>query len=96
MRVGIVASLLLSAAVINSASAQQQTDEVCSNATFPFIYRDANGNEVSGVQGSGGQCIFPSSACSSVGSEETNCCNPAPYKTGGNYMYSKHCELELD
>lgn len=89
MRVGIVASLLLSATVFNifnSASA----DEVCSNKTFPFIYQDINGNEVSGVQDQSGQCIFPSSACSSVaesGSGKTNCCRPAPYTTGYYYMF---------
>ena len=93
MRIGIVASLLLSA-TINNASAVLQTDEVCSNTTFPFIYFDVNGNEVSGEQDPSGQCVFPSSACSSTeqGSGTSNCCKPARYTTGGNYMFSKYCD----
>ena len=61
---------------------------VCSNASFPFTFYNADGGVETGVLNSDGLCIFPTANCGNNVAVQ-DCCQALPEltNTGSNYMF---------
>ena len=83
----LITTLILISIHLISTKAQEETNNICSSETFPFIFYDSNQQPVDGTP-IDGICTFPNSDCGVNSSNNIDqCCKPRSVVTGTNYMF---------